>query len=137
MEDAIEEIKKARADFQIKIDEQLESKSNSAVAKEREAQSELRSKKSILINEKHGIRNRLNELKAQTDRLLNDRKSGKQTLKFTKMEDIEEELRKLKIAQETTSMSLSEEKRLIKEIDSLQASKKVVAQIKGECFCMA
>merc|ERR1712218_590934 len=47
-------------------------------------------------------------------------------------EDINKEILKLQRKQETTSMSLSEEKRLIKEMEALQASKNLVEDPKDK-----
>jgi len=73
------------------------------------------------------------------ERLFEDKKRTKDTLKFTTMEEIELESKRLKQRQETTSMSLMEEKRLIKEMDVLSASKNYCCDIEikrnwiGEC----
>jgi len=61
--------------------------------------------------------------------LRNDRKATKANIRYNDITTINAEIEKLKKRQETTSMSLSEEKRLIKEMDALQASKKHVAEL--------
>jgi uncharacterized coiled-coil DUF342 family protein len=55
--------------------------------------------------------------------LFNDRKAVKANIRFSDVKMIDNEIMKLKKKQETTSMSLNEEKRLIKEIGFLQSSK--------------
>merc|ERR1712125_314112 len=97
----------------------------SPVSKERDALARLRSQKGALITEKKAIRN-------QSERLFEGQKAAKQSVKFTNIVDIDDEIKKLQKRQETTSMSLTEEKRLIKEMDALQASKKLVAQLKTQ-----
>merc|ERR1712127_1128334 len=50
-------------------------------------------------------------------------------MRYGDMESINKEIGNLKRMQETTSMSLTQEKKLIKEIDSLEASKKHIANV--------
>mmetsp|Transcript_9708 Transcript_9708/g.14904 ORF Transcript_9708/g.14904 Transcript_9708/m.14904 type:complete len:556 (+) Transcript_9708:39-1706(+) len=130
--DAMDSLKKERSDLQNKIDSTMDAGKNSEVGKAKEALSQLRSKKNKLINEKKSIRAKLDSIKNQGDRIQKDRQDAKQGIRFTKMEDIEAEIKKLQSRQETTSMSLPEEKRLIKEIDALVASKKLVADLKSK-----
>mmetsp|Transcript_37155 Transcript_37155/g.54659 ORF Transcript_37155/g.54659 Transcript_37155/m.54659 type:complete len:564 (+) Transcript_37155:42-1733(+) len=132
IEEEIENLKKKKATLQTKIDKAWDSNSNSAASKERDALSALRAKKSALINEKREIRDRLNAMKAKTEKLFDDRKAAKQTVKFTNPKDIEKELRRLQLRQETTSMSLQDEKKLIKEMDFLEKSKKTVASMEDK-----
>jgi len=84
------------------------------------------------MGEKKEIRTRLDATRNQTEKLFDVQKAAKANIKFSRVEDIDAEIKKLQKRQETTSMSLSEEKRLIKEMDQLQASKKFVAQLKTQ-----
>jgi uncharacterized coiled-coil DUF342 family protein len=86
-------------------------------------------KKGILINEKKRIREQLNAMKGQADKLMSQSKGARREVKFTNLADIEKEIKHLVQKQQTTSMSLQDEKKLIKELDSLQASKATVASI--------
>lgn len=130
--DEVEELKVKRQDVQTKIDEVMDSNRTSAVSRERDALGRLRSQKSALIQEKKAIRARLDATRNQSERLFDSQKAAKSSVKFTTVEEIDAEIKKLQRRQETTSMSLSEEKRLIKEMDQLQASKKLVAQLKSQ-----
>jgi len=132
LSEAVEVLKTKRQQIQSKIDEVMDSNRSSAVSKERDALARLRSKKGALITEKKAIKARLDATRNQSERLFEGQKAAKQSVRFTRVEDIEAELKKLQRRQETTSMSLSEEKRLIKEMDALQASKKLVAQLKTQ-----
>lgn len=72
------------------------------------------------MNERKAIFDRRDELKAVTDSLINDAKAAKGGIKYTKIEDIEKRMKQLQTKQETVSMSLQEEKKLIKEIEELR-----------------
>lgn len=126
----IEKLKADRREVQNKIDAIMDSSRTSETSKVRDTLSKLRAQKGALINEKKAIRARLDATRNQSERLFEDKKATKASVKFTKIEDIDAEIKKLKRRQETTSMSLAEEKRLIKDIDSLQASKKLVEKLK-------
>lgn len=103
----------------------------SEIGQERDAMSKLRAQKGALIDEKKKIFAKLDAIKSQGDKIAKDRKETRSNVKFSKVEDIEKEIAKLKKQQETTSMSLSNEKRLLKEMEGLQASKALVAQLKN------
>jgi uncharacterized coiled-coil DUF342 family protein len=108
----------------------LSSNRSSAAGKERDAIRDLRKSKSSLIQEKKVMQNNMAKLKKDTESLMNDRKAAKANVRFSSVEKIDEEIKKLQERQETTSMSLSEEKNLIKEIGTLQKSKDLVASFK-------
>jgi len=126
----IDDLKEERRDIQAKIDAQIDSSRSSEVSKIRDELSRLRSKKGALISEKKSIRARLDATRNQSERLFEDKKRTKDTMRYTTMEEIDAELKQLQRRQETTSMSLMEEKRLIKEMDTLKASKKLVSTLK-------
>jgi len=125
-------MKVKRQEIQSKIDLVMDGNRTSPVSKERDALARLRSQKGALITEKKAIRARLDATRNQSERLFEGQKAAKQSVKFTNIADIDNEIKKLQKRQETTSMSLTEEKRLIKEMDALQASKKLVAQLKTQ-----
>lgn len=99
---------------------------------ERDALAKFRAQKGALIDEKKQILAKLEVIKTQGDKIAKDRKDTRANVKFHKVEDIDKELARLKKAQETTSMSLAEEKKILKEIDQLQASKALVATLKSK-----
>merc|ERR1719253_2301426 len=108
----------------------MKSLKGTEAGKERAAFRELSAKKQALIEEKNVIRSRLNRMKSQTDKLFQDQKQAKAGIRFTSIESIDAEIKKLQRRQETTSMSLSDEKKIIKEITQLQNSKSLVAQLR-------
>lgn len=127
------EIDKLRAEkdaVQDKIENFMKSLKGSEVGKERNAIRELQKQKRNLIEERKAIRDRLTLMRKQTDKLFSDQKQAKAGIRFTSIESIDNEIKKLQKRQETTSMSLGDEKRLIKEITQLQNSKPLVAQLK-------
>jgi len=131
IKNSIDALKLKKQGIQNKIDGSLEGGRNSAVGKEKEALKELRNKKGALIKEKNVLRTRMDVAKKQNDNLAGERKAARASMKFSDMASIENEIASLRKTQETTSMSLSQEKRLIKEIDALEASKKHIANVKN------
>lgn len=127
---AIDELKNQKAEIQTKIEAALNSNRSSASDERRQAMKKLRGSKQALINEKNLMRASLQANKTKRENLLNSKKAAKANVRFTKPADIDAEIKKLKNRQETTSMSLSEEKNLIKEIEVLQKSKDLVASFK-------
>lgn len=104
---------------------------NSETGKQRDALKALRDQKGALINEKKAIRAQLDSLKAAGDKLVKDHKDQKSSVKFSTVEEIDKEIANLQRLQETTSMSLTEEKKIIKEIDGLMSSKAKIKDIKS------
>lgn len=127
---AIESLKKTKADLQTKIETALSSNRSTAAGQEREAMKALRQAKGDEINKKKELQRRLAQCKKETENLINDRKTAKANVRFSNVEQIDTEIKRLKNRQETTSMSLAEEKNLIKEIESLQKSKNLVESFK-------
>lgn len=68
-------------------------------------------------------------LRAQTDKIAAEKKKDSQSVKYFSLDEINKAINALQTKQSTTSMSLSDEKKLLKEIESLSASKRLVAQI--------
>jgi len=117
---------------QQKIDSFKSNGKGSEIGKQRDAMKVLKNKKLKLINEKKAIRSELDSLKAVGDKLAQDRKDTRSSVKFGSVEEIDKEIKKLSRRQETTSMSLSEEKKLIKELDALKASKDKIKSLKDK-----
>jgi uncharacterized coiled-coil DUF342 family protein len=57
----------------------------------------------------------------------NEEKTARSELKFSNVESIESQIRELEARQSRTSMTLNDEKKIIKEIKALQMSKKTLA----------
>ena len=129
---SIEELKEKRRSIQSKIESRVDGNKKSPAGSMREALSKLRSKKGALIDEKRALRSKLDVAKAQAEKLMKDKKDAKSTVRFNSVDEISKEIARLQKKQETTSMSLADEKRLIKEMDTLQASKRVVEELKDK-----
>jgi len=130
----IETLKATRSDLQSKIDATLGSKrhKDTPVGRERDALNKLKNRKGLMIEQKRQIRTKLEIVKAKVDRLMGDTKNARSGIKFTNTSDIDKEISKLQYRQETSSMSLADEKRLIKEIEALQLSKRTVEDFKSK-----
>jgi len=129
---AIDKLRADKDKVQEKIEIFMTSLKSTALGKERSDLQELRRQKKALIDDKKAIRNRLDKIKSTTDRLSRDQKQAKQSVKFSSLKEIEDEIRRLERKQQTTSMSLGDEKKLIKEIGVLNGSKSVVSQLKAK-----
>ena len=127
----VDKLKEDKNKVQEKIDAAMQAGKNTEVGKEREALQQLRKKKGELIDEKRAIRAKLDAIKSTTDKLAKDRKDTRSSIKFSSIEEIDSEIAKLQRRQETTSMSLQDEKKLIKEMDALKASKEHVKKLKS------
>lgn len=92
----------------------------------------LKKQKQKLIEEKKAIRSQLDTLKAAGDKLAKDRKDTRSAVRFGTIEEINNEIKKLQKRQETTSMSLNEEKKLVREMDALMASKDKIKDLKSK-----
>jgi len=128
----IDKLRAEKDKVQERIEVFMNGLKNTEIGKERGIVQELRRNKKALIDDKKSIRNRLDKLKSTTDRLSREQKQSKQGVRFGSVKEIEDEIRRLERRQQTTSMSLGEEKRLIKEIQTLTASKSLVSQLKAK-----
>lgn len=128
----LDALKEEKQKVQATIDERMNAGKDTEIGKEREALKKLRDEKGALIDQKKAIRAKMDAIRNQGDKLAKDRKDARQNIRFSNLEAINAEIAKLQKRQETTSMSLSEEKKLIKEMDALQASKKLVADLKSK-----
>lgn len=84
---------------------------------------ELRAEKDKLLLERNELNAKSRQAHDKKDKLVSSQRSLRSNLKFTTREEIDEEISRLRHQQETRSMTLMEEKRLIKEIEALQQSK--------------
>jgi uncharacterized coiled-coil DUF342 family protein len=85
-----------------------------------------------MIEQKRQIRTKLEIIKSKIDRHVGADKSVRSGVKFSSVAEIDREISKLQRKQETSSMSLADEKRLIKEIESLQNSKRTLEDLKSK-----
>lgn len=90
---------------------------------------QLRSEKDNLIQQRNQITAKLKSTLDKKDASIKSQRSLRSTLKFSTEEDFNAEINKLRHQQETRSMSLNEEKRLIKEIEVLQQQKQHVSKV--------
>jgi uncharacterized coiled-coil DUF342 family protein len=124
-----EKLKTDKNKIQEQIEASMKAGKNTAIGKARDSMGALKTKKNKLIDEKRDIRKKLDALRAESDKLVKDKKDAKSTVRFTSVEEIDKEIAKLQRQQETTSMSLNEEKKLIKEMDALKASKEKIKDV--------
>ena len=133
MDEQIQTLQDARKEVQEQIDQAMDDPtSKSTMAEKRAQMASFKKTKTTLIDEKKALRAQLDRLKTDNDKLLKDKKDARSNARFGSVQDIDKEIAKLQKLQETTSMSLTEEKKLIKEMDALQASKKFVTDIKSK-----
>jgi len=126
----IQSIRDERRALQEKIDSALGKKDDgSPLARERDALNKIKNQKGLMIEQKRQIRTRLEIVKADGNRLIDQAKSARSGMKFSNVAEIEKEIARLQRKQETQSMSLSDEKKLIKEIDFLTASRRTAEEI--------
>jgi uncharacterized coiled-coil DUF342 family protein len=127
-----EKLKDARNKVQEQIEAAMGAGKNTDIGKAKDDMQVLRSKRAKLIEEKRALRTDLDALKTEGDKLQKDRKDAKSSIRFSTVEEIEKEIAKLQQQQETTSMSLNEEKKLIKEMDALKASKEKIKDVQDK-----
>jgi uncharacterized coiled-coil DUF342 family protein len=134
----IDALKKDRQVLQDKIKEAMNpgGEKNTVIGGLRTKMSTLKQKKISLIEQKKILRNNLDASKASADKIMKDKKDVKSNLKYGSMAEIDAEIKKLQIQQETTTMTLNQEKKLLKEIDQLQASKKFIVVVQSKDTAM-
>ncbi|TMW62538.1 hypothetical protein Poli38472_005156 [Pythium oligandrum] len=93
---------------------------------------ELRSQKDNLIQQRNQITARVKVAQEKKDTTIKSQRSLRSNLRFQTEEEFDNEINALRHQQETRSMSLNEEKRLVKEIEALQVQKKQVTKVAGE-----
>lgn len=127
---AMDALKEERRKVQEKIDQAMQDPAGKSGFQAAKAKfNDLLSQKNALINQKKALREQMDKVKNQTDKLIKDKKDTRSSIKFGSLEEIEKEIKKLQRKQETTTMSLTEEKKLIKEVEALQSSKRFVSQL--------
>lgn len=104
----------------------------SGLGRERDILNKLKNRKGLMIEQKRQIRTRLEIVKADADKLIGQTKTARSGMKFSTVPEIEKEISRLQRKQETSSMSLADEKRLIKEIETLQASKRTAEELRSK-----
>ncbi|KAG6624027.1 lipoprotein, type 6 [Phytophthora cinnamomi] len=92
----------------------------------------LRAEKDNLIQQRNQITARLRQTRDEKDSTLKHQRSARASLKFGSEAEFDAAIAALKLKQETSSMSLNEEKRVIKEIEQLQAQRLQVAAFSGD-----
>lgn len=90
---------------------------------------ELRAQKDNLIQQRNALTARVKSTLDKKDATIKTQKSLRANLRFQTEDEYEKEITSLRHQQETRSMSLNEEKRLVKEIEALQAQKLQVRAI--------
>lgn len=93
---------------------------------------ELRAAKDALVQQRNAITARLRQVQDKKDAAIKTQRAARSNLKFSTVEDFDREISALRHQQETRSMSLNEEKRLIKDIEVLQNQKQQVAKVAGD-----
>ncbi|EGZ17549.1 hypothetical protein PHYSODRAFT_351217 [Phytophthora sojae] len=92
----------------------------------------LRAEKDNLIQQRNQITARLRQTRDEKDSTIKHQRSLRANLKFGSEAEFDAAIAELKHKQETSSMSLNEEKRVIKEIEQLQAQKLQVGAFSGD-----
>ena len=138
LQEQVDALKKERQALQDKIKEAMNpgGEKSSVLNGLRTKMSTLKQKKNTLIEQKKVLRGTLDASKASADKIMKDKKDVKSNLKYSSMQEIDAEIKKLQIKQETTTMTLNEEKKLLKEIDQLQASKKFIVVVQAKDTAM-
>lgn len=132
-----EKQKTERQGIQKQIEEIMNKGKGSPIGKEREAFQQLLNKKRALIKEKQAIRGEMETLNTAADKLNKDKKDAKSGVRFGSAAEIDAEIARLQKLHETTSMSLTEEKKLIKEMDMLKASKEKIKDVASKDMDLA
>ncbi|TYZ58481.1 hypothetical protein PybrP1_004186 [[Pythium] brassicae (nom. inval.)] len=94
--------------------------------------STLRAEKDNLIQQRNQITAKLKGVQDAKEATVKTQRSLRSALKFSSEEEFEREIASLRHQQETRSMALVEEKRIIKEIEALQQQKLQVAKFATE-----
>jgi uncharacterized coiled-coil DUF342 family protein len=129
--ETFEKLKAERQKIQETVEGNFSKGKNTETGKQRDALKALRDKKGALIEEKKAFRAKLDAVKAAGEKLFKDKKDQQSSVKFSTPEEFDKEIARLHRLQETTSMSLTEEKKIIKEIESLTASKSKMKDLKS------
>ncbi|KAF1331306.1 hypothetical protein FI667_g4522, partial [Globisporangium splendens] len=93
---------------------------------------ELRAQKDNLIQQRNQITAKLKSVQTLKDATVQNQRTLRSALKFSTEEEFDKEIASLRHQQETRSMTLVEEKRIIKEIEALQQQKLQVSKFSDE-----
>uniref|UniRef100_A0A7S3K1S1 Uncharacterized protein n=1 Tax=Aureoumbra lagunensis TaxID=44058 RepID=A0A7S3K1S1_9STRA len=99
------------------------------VSKAKLEMKELKEEKDKVLNERQELIAQQKNAKGQIDTKVQEQKNLRAEIKYTSTEEIDEKIKELEKRQATTSMSLRDEKKLLKDIDQLKASKKLVSSL--------
>jgi len=99
------------------------------IAEARQEMKALRDKKNVIMEKRKGLFDRRDAFKAGMEQMKAQASAMKGNMKFSNADDINKQLKKLEQQHSTTSMSLSQEKELIKEIETLKGMKKLVTGV--------
>lgn len=133
----MDKLKEDRRKIQEKIDSAMnDPESKSKLQEARNELNTLKTQKNKLNDEKKVLFNQLDQMKNQGEKIMKDKKDAKSNVKHSSVEEIDKAIAQLKRQQETTTMKLQEEKKLIQEIAALQNSKKFVADLKNKDAAM-
>jgi len=103
-------------------------KATGAVAEGRAVLRTIRAEKDKILQERQVYFQQRDAQKAAMDQMVSMSKNLRSELKFTNPEDIDKQIKSMQHKQSTSSMSLNEEKNIIKEIETLKSMKKTCAQ---------
>jgi uncharacterized coiled-coil DUF342 family protein len=133
----IEKVKEGRAAVQEQIDGAMSDPvSKAALQEARLKMNGLKTRKGALIDEKKAMRAQLDQNKNQSEKIMKDKKDARNNVRFNTLQEVEAEIAKLQKQQETTTMTLQDEKKLVREMDTLQLSKQFVADLKSKDAAM-
>lgn len=111
-----------------KAESDARSGQNDGAGQARSEMKRLKQAKEVLMRERQEIYSSRESAKANLDAKMNERRDLKAQTKFKSVDEIDKRIAELDQLQHTTSMPLKEEKKILKEIDELKKSKKLVAQ---------
>lgn len=89
----------------------------------------LLAEKKQLIEEKNAIGTARENTRDKINARTNEEKTARSELKFSNIESIDSQIRELEARQARTTMTLQEEKKIVKDIHNLEMSKKAVASL--------
>lgn len=87
------------------------------------------SEKKQVLNERNALGQSRDAARDKINAKINAEKAARAELKFSNVESIDSQIRELETRQARTTMSLNDEKKIIKDIKALQQSKKTVTEL--------
>jgi len=112
------------------------SKADDGLTEARKELDALFTQRNALQRDREGLLHAQKQLRVTTDKLAAERKNAAQSVKYSSLAEINKAINDLQRLQSTTSMALSEEKKLLKEIDALSASKRMIATLDSKTSSM-